>query len=363
MFMIKKSRHSAFLCLLLAAAMLMTGCALFRKKVEISYFDTDGKLIESSSYASDFDPEKRPLPADTDRWHYTGWSVTQAGQVTVCTAKRVAKTRVVWKDHDGTVLKEAFFVEGEEEKPDFDLPEDSEKWVYTDWSKNAGKGEQVYTAVREPNREYFVGNVFQIVIKDRNGETLGTGSGFVLNADGWFITNDHVMEKGKTASAFFDIKDPDGGRYTELAILGGAFRSEKKDLFIGKLAGYDKIKSHYKEIEFCKEYEEGEVCYSVGYPNASVKMTVNEGSIEEEYSDIHSKIDGLYYILSNSYIAPGSSGGILVNENFEVIGITSLGLYDDGEYTSGGSIPYELFQSHLKSYKDSDVKALTELYQ
>ena len=234
--------------------------------------------------------------------------------------------------------------------------------MYTEWDKDSGKNEYVYTAMREPNGDYFVGNVFQIVIKDEEGEALGTGSGFVLNSDGWFITNNHVMNEAHSAVAFFDIKDEDGGRYTELKILGGVFNSEKKDIFIGKLDGYDKISSHYKEIDFCEDYEEGEVCYSVGYPNSSVKMAINSGTVMEEYSDIHGKIDGMYYILSDSYIAPGSSGGILVNGDFEVIGITSLGLYNDGEYMSGGSIPYEIFKVHLKSYKNSDIKTLTEIY-
>ena len=100
-------------------------------------------------------------------------------------------------------------------------------------------------------------------------------------------------------------------------------------MFIGKLEGYKKIKEYYHKIDFTEQYTIGEKSYSVGYPNSSIKMEINSGKILEEYSDIYSKIDGIFYVLSDSYIAPGSSGGVLVNESFEVIGITSMGLYSD----------------------------------
>ena len=115
-------RYSVSICLLLLALVLLTGCFSFEEKVEISWFDTDGELIESASFVKSYDPTSRELPEDSDEWHYTEWSVTQAGQVTVCTAKRVAKSHIVWKDHDGNVLNEAFFVEDEEDKPTLSFP-------------------------------------------------------------------------------------------------------------------------------------------------------------------------------------------------------------------------------------------------
>ena len=95
-------------------------------------------------------------------------------------------------------------------------------------------------------------------------------------------------------------------------------------------------------------------------------MEINSGKILEEYSDIYSKIDGIFYVLSDSYIAPGSSGGVLVNESFEVIGITSMGLYSDSNknyYISGGSIPYALFKHHLKNLAESDILPIPDMYK
>ncbi|MBQ6851765.1 MAG: trypsin-like peptidase domain-containing protein [Oscillospiraceae bacterium] len=335
------------------------------KAMSVSWFDTDGSLIDQGYTEKDYDPANKELPADTELWHYTGWTVSKSGNLIVCTATRVSKTRVEWYDHDGKLLKETYFTE-EDEEPTFELPSNNEKWTYVNWSSKKSRNAITYTAERKPNASYFQGNVFQIVVWDQKGEPVGTGSGFVINRDGWFITNDHVMREGFSATAFFDIEDySSGSRYTQLEVLGGAYNSEDKDIFIGKLENYQKIRDHYREIEFTTTYAVGETCYSVGYPNSSVKVAINQGTITEEYSDIHDKINGIYYVLSDCYIAPGSSGGILVNEKFEVIGITSIGLYADTDkdvYVSGGSIPTFVFQSRLASLSTSQLKTLSEIY-
>lgn len=349
---------------MLGVTLCLSSCTGAKKNV--SWFDSDGSLIVTEEVAEDYDPSERELPEDSDQWHYTGWTVTESGDVTVCTANRSAKTNLVWKDYDGEVLYEEFITE-EDEEPEHDLPEDTEKWKYTEWDKVNEDGVYVYTAKRAPNGDYFVGNVFQIVIKDKSGELLGTGSGFVINEDGWFVTNNHVMEEAHTATAFFDIKDSvDGGRYTQLKILGGVYNNEEKDIFIGKLEGYSRLAEYYNEISFTEDYEQGEECYSVGYPNSSVEMDINPGTVTEEYSDIYSKVSGIYYILSDSYIAPGSSGGVLVNSDFEVIGITSIGFYADEakqEYTSGGSIPYSVFKSKIKTLDEKKLRSISEIYK
>ena len=333
--------------------------------VFVSWFDADGTLIEEKTISADAPPSQRKLPSDTNEWHYTGWTVSSSGNITVCTATRVSKTKVIWCDSDGTVIKEDFILD-KENPPVQELPSFDEKWNYTEWKTEHTTDGITYTAQRTPNSTYFYGNVFQIVVKDKSGEPISAGSGFVFNLDGWFITNNHVMDEGYSAVAFFDIaNDQEGTKHTTLNIIGGAYHDETKDIFIGKLENYQLISQHYKDITFTDNYVVGESCYSVGYPNSSVKLHINEGVVLEEYSDIYDKINGVYYVLSDAYIAPGSSGGILINSTFEIIGITSLGLYADSNkqnFISGGSIPTFAFKSLLNKYTDTDLKALPVLY-
>lgn len=333
-----------------------------KNELFVTWMDTDGKLIESQTIKTYYNPSERRLPDDSDLWHYTGWTISQSGNIIVCTAKRVAKTHIVWNDYNGTVLNEVFILE-DEDVPSFDLPESNDKWLYEEWKKITETDKIVFQAVRTPKTEYFLGNVFQIIVNDRQGKAVSSGSGFIINNEGWFVTNYHVMDDGYSATAYFDIKDATGGeQYTKLKVIGGVYGDKGKDIFIGKLEGYEKIKSYYKVLTFTEKYTVGEISYSVGYPNSSIKLEINSGKILEEYSDIYNKIDGVYYVMSDSYIAPGSSGGILINENFEIIGITSMGLYGDSNknyYISGGSIPYVLFKNNISNLNANNLKPLS----
>ena len=147
----------------------------------------------------------------------------------------LAKKHIIWKDCDGNILNE-FFVAENEEIPSYKLPQSDDKWTYERWDQSNDGMQIIYQAVRSPNTNFFIGNVFQIVVKDNKGEPLGSGSGFIINDQGWFITNNHVMEDGYSATAFFDIKDSENGQqYTQLKIIGGVYHDDKKDVFIGKI--------------------------------------------------------------------------------------------------------------------------------
>lgn len=331
----------------------------------ITWLDADGAVIETTKAGNIYDPTLRDLPEDTDLWHYTGWATSNTGNGIICTAKKEKKQRIVWRDADGSILNELYIIKNSN-IPQFDIPQDNERWIYESWKQSTEDDSTVFTANRKPNTNHFLGNVFQIVIKDANGEPLGTGSGFVINNDGWFITNDHVMNGATTAIAFFDIPDKaNGSRYTQLEVLGGVYNSTEKDIFIGKLSNYETIKQYYNDIKFTEDYKVGEISYTVGYPNSSTKLEINSGTILDEYSNIYDKINGIYYVLSDSYIAPGSSGGILVSENLEVIGITTIGLYADENkqvYESGGSIPTISFVNHLTNLRETEIKKLNLIY-
>lgn len=196
--------------------------AVREKKLKLVWQNVDGTIIDTRyKIASESNPSLCELPADTEKWHYTEWKETITADGYLYVSQRLSKTKYIWKDSDGNILKEDVFVEGDT-IPNIDLPDNEEKWIYTDWSIEKSEDSITYTAQRIPNNDYFIGNVFQIIIKDENGDPLGAGSGFILNDDGWFITNNHVMEGATSAVAFFDIKDKSAGsQYTQLNVLGG----------------------------------------------------------------------------------------------------------------------------------------------
>lgn len=270
------------------------------------------------------------------------------------------KYDIKWLDTDGSSLGTTVVEHGN--YPSFDLPLDSDKWDYIGWTPSISSASRnyTYTAKRNIKEDYFVGNVFQIIVYDLGNSPIATGSGFVYNAEGWFLTNDHVMNEGYFAQAIFNIKDDiTGESFTKLDINYAAYRHEDKDIFIGQINNYDKIgNEYYKEFDFAEDYDYGDTTYSIGYPNSSINLHVNKGEVQSDLSSLYNKIySGISYIGSTSFIAPGSSGGILVNDNLEVLGITTLGISDStGDFLLGASIETFNFINLLDDFNANDLE-------
>jgi len=269
-------------------------------------------------------------------------------------------TEVTWKDTDGTVLNSSHLLFNQS-VPEFSLPADTEIWDYTGWAEETNGNSITYTACRTPQNSYFIGNVFQIVTKDLDGRPLSTGTGFIYNNKGYFVTNSHVMEDAYYATAIFEIRNEAlSESYTNLEIEWVAYNNSDKDIFVGKVTNYSSISSYYKEFNFVEDYETGDTTYSVGYPNSSVGLEVNQGEITNSLSTLYDKLySGVSYIGSTSYVAPGSSGGVLLNENLDVLGMTTLAEYDNaGRFVIGASIITYNYNNIIKSITYQDFKDL-----
>lgn len=272
------------------------------------------------------------------------------------------KISYYWYDANGTLLYDET-IDKTALPSQYDLPNDNDKWDYIEWKDGEKDNERI--ASRIPQNSYFIGNVFQIIVKDLGEQPIGAGSAFVFNSDGWFITNAHVMEDAYYAQAIFNIpNDSTGESFTYMDINHGSYYHKDKDIYIGKIDNYSQISSYYKEIPIDLTYEIGEITYSVGYPNSSSELIVNVGEVTENWSDLYEKLySGNSYICSSSYIAPGSSGGILTNENLEIIGITTLGWTDENnEFISGAAISAFNLSNILQNTNEKNLISLQERF-
>ena len=142
---------------------------------------------------------------------------------------------------------------------------------------------------------------------------LGTGSGIVLNEDGYIVTNAHVLE----AEGYHRIETMDGDYY-DAKIIG---RDAKTDIAVIKVNAEGLTPATLGDSD---EAVVGEQVIAIGNP-ANLASTVTDGIVSAVNRKIRSDSTGFEMdcIQTNAEISPGNSGGALVNMYGQVIGITS----------------------------------------
>ena len=155
--------------------------------------------------------------------------------------------------------------------------------------------------------------VFYITCYAFNGEISGSGSGFFISSDGLAVTNFHVAANCSTLS----ITTTDGTVYDSVKIIDGY---SGYDLAILRVEGSG---FKYLELADSDEVKQGQRVYAIGSPRG-LANTMSEGII----ANPKRTIEGTTYIQISVPIAPGSSGGALIDEYGKVVGVTTAGYTD-----------------------------------
>lgn len=142
----------------------------------------------------------------------------------------------------------------------------------------------------------------------------GSGSGFLVSSDGYVLTDAHVVGDSKNVR----VRWPDG-----LEAPGTVERvSKHRDVALIKTdpRGRTPLAINRGAVT------PGERVYAIGSPKGqNFEGTVTSGIISADRTR-----DGLRYIQSDTMVSHGSSGGPLLDEKGEVIGLTDLGLPNEG---------------------------------
>lgn len=164
----------------------------------------------------------------------------------------------------------------------------------------------------------------------------GSGSGFVYSADGYIITNHHVIDGADKITVYFY----DGS--TSQATLVGS--DSLSDIAVIKVDATEKMLIPL-EIGDSNLMKVGDEVLAIGCPAGIEFMgTVTDGIISAINRDVELENDGssktktMTLLQTNATINRGNSGGPLINSKGQVIGINTLKLSADYEGI-GFSIP------------------------
>ena len=168
---------------------------------------------------------------------------------------------------------------------------------------------------RTPGNPFFR-NFPQVPQPPRRGG--GTGSGFIIDPQGYLLTNHHVIDGADKIKVRLQVEDKEKDYEAEL--IGS---DKKTDIALLKIKRDDNDTTPFPYIRMgnSDSLEIGEWVIAIGNP-FGLSHTVTVGIVSAKGRDIGA---GPYdeFIQTDASINPGNSGGPLLNMKGEVIGINT----------------------------------------
>jgi len=149
-------------------------------------------------------------------------------------------------------------------------------------------------------------------------QPVGSGTGFIIDAEGHVVTNWHVVEGGQE----FQVILSNGERLP--ATLVGSDRIS--DLAVVRIDGEAPTFATFGNSD---ELQVGETVLAIGSPLGTYTNTVTQGIVSALGRDLaQSNYNNL--IQHDAAINPGNSGGPLFDLHGRVVGVNTLGVSEEG---------------------------------
>jgi len=149
---------------------------------------------------------------------------------------------------------------------------------------------------------------------------IGTGSGVIITADGYIITNNHVIDNSQELSVTLN-----NNKTYEAKIIGS---DSKTDIALLKIEADEALP--YATFGNSDQVKIGEWVLAVGNP-FNLTSTVTAGIVSAKSRDL-SGSNTQSFIQTDAAVNPGNSGGALVNTNGDLIGINTAISSQTGSY-------------------------------
>lgn len=155
-----------------------------------------------------------------------------------------------------------------------------------------------------------------VFIRAATGQGIAQGTGVVMSADGYIITNAHVIEGSFRA----DVVLEDGGQYEALLVGSDA----ATDLAVLKINAQGLTPAEFGDSD---QMEVGDVVVAIGNPmGEELRGTMTDGILSAINRDMEVEGRQMTLLQTTAALNTGNSGGALINDMGQVIGITNMKL-------------------------------------
>lgn len=196
--------------------------------------------------------------------------------------------------------------------------------------------------------ESLLPSVVDVYCEFKNGQA-GSGSGVILSAEGYIVTNYHVVRDSQNVVVQISSKSPLAAQVI--------FTNETHDIALIKVTS---SALSVADLGSSSKLKIGEEVIAIGSP-LGLSSTVTKGivSARRDLLDMKLQLDENSYITvsipgaiqHDAALNPGNSGGPLFNSKGEVIGINNMGFTLSGSDSGlNVAIPIDLILPEISAY-------------
>jgi serine protease Do len=207
------------------------------------------------------------------------------------------------------------------------------------------------------SQQQILDNVKRGVVVVSNPAGLGTG--WLINSDGQLITNHHVIGNETYQTVTLFVKKGNQWQREKIDNCTVEAFSSLHDIALVQL-NMDQVREkgielHPVKIAETGALEAGDLVYAVGNPGMGrmvLEHTISEGIV----SSLQRNFNDVIYLQTTAPVNPGNSGGPLVNQRGQVVGLITLkATFQEGV---AFALPVEYihhFLRHVKAYTVDDM--------
>lgn len=153
-----------------------------------------------------------------------------------------------------------------------------------------------------------------VVMADLGDGSASVGTGVIFSRDGYLLTNYHVVEGGLECTVALD-----SGRGYEAKYVAGDADS---DLAVLKVEGQDLPAAVFGDSDLLTV---GDRVYAIGNPlGVELRGTLTDGIVSAIDRDVQVEGRTMTLLQTNAALNSGNSGGPLINEYGQVVGINTI---------------------------------------
>lgn len=183
--------------------------------------------------------------------------------------------------------------------------------------------------VLSPGSVYDEVNPSVVTVLGRQKALSSVGTGVILSADGYILTNYHVIAGCSSCQVW--VTGPYGENLSCSASLVGG--DEDKDLAVLKIDGKDLPAA---EFGVSDDLQIGDPVYAIGNPlGLELRNTFTNGIVSAVNREVEVEGVSMTLIQTNTALNNGNSGGPLINQYGQVVGINTIKMMSDYDTIEG----------------------------